>query len=84
MIRRDAKTSGGESTWVLISQIEHARVSGELARHWGVDQISQLQPYDVVFVPQGRHHRFLNRGPGVMRFVWAYPQPVVERIYVET
>ena len=43
-----------------------------------------LQPYDVVFVPQGRHHRFLNRGPGVMRFVWAYPQPVVERIYVET
>ena len=55
MIRRDAKTSGGESTWVLISQIEHARVSGELARHWGVDQISQLQPYDVVLSAIYRH-----------------------------
>ncbi len=42
-----------------------------------------LRPYDVVFVPQGQHHRFLNRGPGVMKFVWAYPQPVVDRVYVE-
>ena len=42
-----------------------------------------LKPYDVVFVPKGQHHRFLNRGPGKMRFVWAYPQPVVDRVYVE-
>lgn len=34
MIRREITTSGGTKLWLLISQVEHARVSGELARHW--------------------------------------------------
>jgi hypothetical protein len=34
MIRRDSITADGTPTWVLISQIMHARLAGELARPW--------------------------------------------------
>jgi hypothetical protein len=34
MIRRELKLSDGTAIWLLISQVEHARVSGELTRHW--------------------------------------------------
>jgi len=39
MIRREITTPDGEKLWLLISQVDHARVSGELARHWR-DQFS--------------------------------------------
>jgi hypothetical protein len=32
MIRRDVQLAGGRAAWALVSQIEHARISGELAR----------------------------------------------------
>jgi hypothetical protein len=34
MIRREITNVDGTEIWLLISQVEHARVSGELARHW--------------------------------------------------
>jgi hypothetical protein len=34
MIRREITTAEGMKLWLLISQVEHARVSGELARNW--------------------------------------------------
>jgi hypothetical protein len=33
MIRRDAQLADGSAAWVLISQIEHARISAQLAAH---------------------------------------------------
>ena len=32
MIRRDVQMAGGRAAWALVSQVEHARISGELAR----------------------------------------------------
>jgi hypothetical protein len=34
MIRREITTANGTKLWLLISQVEHARLSGELARNW--------------------------------------------------
>ena len=34
MIRRDSTLENGTRAWLLISQVEHARVSGELTRAW--------------------------------------------------
>lgn len=34
MIRRPANANDGGQRWVLISQLEHARLAGQLARHW--------------------------------------------------
>lgn len=33
MIRRDAKLADGAAAWLLISQVEHARISAQLAAH---------------------------------------------------
>jgi hypothetical protein len=33
MIRRDARLADGAAAWILISQVEHARISAELAEH---------------------------------------------------
>lgn len=44
MIRRDATGPGGEPAWILISQVEHARVSAGLARHWGAGGVQPLDP----------------------------------------
>ena len=33
MIRRDAQLADGAAAWILISQVEHARISAELAEH---------------------------------------------------
>lgn len=35
MIRREFNTEPGKPQWLLITQLEHARLSGELAKHWG-------------------------------------------------
>src|SRR3954469_9741168 len=34
MIRREIKATDGPSIWLLISEVDHARLSGELMRHW--------------------------------------------------
>src|SRR5437588_5307222 len=34
MIRREIQMSDGAAIWLLVSQVEHAHVSGELMRHW--------------------------------------------------
>ena len=34
MIRREITTTDGTKLWLLISQVEHAHVSGELVRNW--------------------------------------------------
>lgn len=39
MIRRDAPDG---STWILISQLDHARVSAALAAYWGADGVAPL------------------------------------------
>ena len=39
MIRRDIDMPPGEPSWALISQVDHARISFELAEHWCEDQL---------------------------------------------
>ncbi len=34
MIRRELKLNDGAAVWLLVSQVEHARMSGELVRNW--------------------------------------------------
>jgi hypothetical protein len=34
MIRREINSPDGASLWLLISQVEHAHISGALTRHW--------------------------------------------------
>jgi Protein of unknown function (DUF3891) len=34
MIRRELKLNDDAAIWLLVSQVEHARMSGELVRHW--------------------------------------------------
>lgn len=46
MIRRPYTTPDGESRWVLVSQVEHARISGELADAWGAAAFESLAAYD--------------------------------------
>src|SRR5690606_1098412 len=47
MLRRDLPLSDTPERWLLISQIEHARISGELARAWGNTEVA------AVIAPQG-------------------------------
>lgn len=42
MIRREIVTQSGQALWLLISQVEHARISGELARNWREDFTSDV------------------------------------------
>lgn len=39
MIRREGLSSDGTRVWLLIDQIEHARLAGTLAQHWQLGQI---------------------------------------------
>lgn len=56
MIRRDIPaTRDAQAQWALISQIEHARVSGELAEHWGAAPFEPLVPRDEL-LPAIFHH----------------------------
>jgi len=48
MIRREVNLEGSGPQWMLISQIEHARLSGDLARHWGTGGIELLEPNEEV------------------------------------
>jgi hypothetical protein len=49
MIRREVAAEGPmPARWVLISQIEHARLAGRLAQHWGNGGFAPLLPYSEV------------------------------------
>ena len=60
MIRRDA----GDD-WLLISQVEHARIAAEIASAWGNDRFAAVPMHDLL-VHAVRHHddawaRYSNR-----------------------
>ena len=48
MIRRDVTLPDGQPGWLRISQVDHARLSVELASRWGAGQFSPVicSPYD--------------------------------------
>jgi hypothetical protein len=51
MIRREIHSLDGTNLWLLVSQVEHARVSGDLTRHWhdefSPDVIEAIAHHDV-------------------------------------
>lgn len=55
MIRRTAADSSLTGQWILISQVEHARLSGILAGAWGRGPFEPLDPRDEI-VAAVRHH----------------------------
>jgi hypothetical protein len=55
MIRRDTTLPGGEPGWLLISQIEHARLSGALAAEWGQPPFPAVTPRDELLPAIFRH-----------------------------
>jgi hypothetical protein len=44
MIRRDDTAPDGSRSWIRISQVDHARISGELATHWGANGFTPIEP----------------------------------------
>jgi hypothetical protein len=56
MIRRDARLSDGSAAWMLVSQVEHARVSEQLAReHLGFADAAWTPVRDEVLAAIGHH-----------------------------
>lgn len=50
MIRRE--NNGG---WILITQHDHAQLSGEIMTHWGNDKFHKPEPYDQVLFAVREH-----------------------------
>jgi quercetin dioxygenase-like cupin family protein len=44
----------------------------------------RLKPWDTAFIPEGRHHRFVNVGGGPMTILWVYNSTEVTRTFVAT
>lgn len=44
MIRRDCRDAAAAPSWMLISQVEHARLAGTLAEQWGRQPFAPLAP----------------------------------------
>ncbi len=68
MIRLDIQAEGAEPAWMLIDQVEHARLSGALAEHWGVHNFFPLEPRDFVLAAIYRHDdgwAHYDRPPGL-------------------
>lgn len=63
-----------EQTTVLEGEAE-AEIDGRSVR---------LQPYDTVFIPVGKHHRFANAGTRPMMILWVYNSTEVTRTFVAT
>lgn len=55
MIRRTDVDASKQAHWILISQVEHARLSGVLASAWGHRPFAPLDPRDEI-VAAVRHH----------------------------
>lgn len=68
MIRRDTYADQETPAWVLIDQVEHARVSGDLARSWGAAGFAPLDPREIVLTTVYRHDdgwRGYDRSPDI-------------------
>ena len=55
MIRLDTLLPNGQPGWLLISQIEHARLSGALASEWGEPPYPAVAPRDELLPAIVRH-----------------------------
>ena len=55
MIRRETTSDDGSPAWALISQIDHARIAGELATDWGNAEVDHYPCADIV-LPTVFHH----------------------------
>jgi hypothetical protein len=70
MIRRDGGSDPAtRGHWVLISQIDHARLSGNLAEHWGGDGFLPLKPREELLWAIYHHDdgwRQWEQEPGVL------------------
>jgi len=55
MIRRDITMPDGGAGWLLISQIEHARLAGALAAEWGASPFPAVEPRDDLLPAIVRH-----------------------------
>lgn len=55
MIRRDVTMPGGGLGWLLVSQIEHARLAGALAAQWGAPPYPAVEPRDELLTAIVRH-----------------------------
>lgn len=55
MIRRTTRDETGAECWVLISQVEHARISGVLAERWSPNLFSQLNCGDELLAAIHHH-----------------------------
>lgn len=68
MIRRDYHPVSGNAGWALVSQVEHARLSGEMAAAWGSPAFPPL-PHRQQMLPAIVHHddgwAVWERRPGV-------------------
>ena len=47
--------SYNESRLLLVLQIDHSRVAGQLAAHWGNDQFDAPRPYASMVLPAQEH-----------------------------
>jgi hypothetical protein len=54
MIRRSDREAGQER-WILISQVEHARLSGVLAESWGAAPYAPIDPHEEMVAAIARH-----------------------------
>jgi hypothetical protein len=55
MIRRDFQAPDGRNFWALVSQVEHARLSAEMARAWGSAECPPLDFADEMLPAIYRH-----------------------------
>ena len=55
MIRRTTRDEQGAECWVLISQVEHARISGVLAERWDPTPFSQFDCRDELLAAIDHH-----------------------------
>jgi hypothetical protein len=55
MIRRDTTLDDGRPAWVLVSQLAHARLAGNLAEHWDVGRYPFVEPREVFVEAVYRH-----------------------------
>jgi hypothetical protein len=69
MIRRElAAHDGAPAAWVLIPQIDHAHLAGQLAEHWGAGGFAAIAPRDELLWAIYHHDdgwREWDREPGV-------------------